>query len=815
YRNWDTNYPHPFQRDLANFINLTDAYTQKSAEDAHVDAGLDAPPAAGEDGAYSINGNPDPVITAPLYARWHALTQRLLTDRDGNNVSGQQNWVHQLNLDPRHRTAAGFGTQIVQKGQEDYMEASWQQVGEIIEANRRILLAQMAREIGRTYYIRYLQPGLEVSFPGGQSRANQRDLSLTAPLSSRIMTSAGRTLRYELESSQLAPAALSPQMRKLTRPRAAIVKKRLDFGNAPTELAPGNLIDRLAAGEVTAAPPREVPSGTPTHQDVADQAGPEAVPTNWKATLREWLIKLPWLRYVPLIAIGVLWLIALFLGWLIGLALGTVFAVTVFLVGLYFWLLQLIKNPPPDATDPLDPVATPSSSVDRFPKFPDFRISDPKENFIPTEGTTDSNEGIAYKAALKDQLDLMRTNAESAPARTFTPIDPGEARITMVQQLDPEIRVPERIGATYLLPDRLKLAQFTERFVPAMAYPRIDTPMYEPLVEENPNWFLPNIDLIPQDSITLLETNQPFIEAYMVGLNHEMGRELLWREFPTDQRGSYFRKFWESVDLNPDPDATEEERREANYDIPKLHRWSKFNKLGDHDLREIRRQEENPNAEPRDEAVLVIRGELLKKYPNAIIYAQKADWVYKDDNGERVPDNKLPRKLVEEADLPGNATERDYRRYPIYEAQVKPDIYFFGFDLTVEEARGDLGDTADDDAGWFFVIQEQPGEPRLGLDLGDKSDPVEVWNDLSWDHLDISDGQVLKISGLDPIELDALEVNSEGEGEDAEKVDQREEDDEIAWNADMNAADLAYVLYQVPVLVAVHASDMVKAQPKN
>ncbi|MEL6392521.1 MAG: hypothetical protein AAFR97_07185, partial [Bacteroidota bacterium] len=118
-------------------------------------------------------------------------------------------------------------------------------------------------------------------------------------------------------------------------------------------------------------------------------------------------------------------------------------------------------------------------------------------------------------------------------------------------------------------------------------------------------------------------------------------------------------------------------------------------------------------------------------------------------------------------------------------------------------------------AGWFFVIQEQPGEPRLGLDLGDKSDPVEVWNDLSWDHLDISDGQVLKISGLDPIELDALEVNSEGEGEDAEKVDQREEDDEIAWNADMNAADLAYVLYQVPVLVAVHASDMVKAQPKN
>ena len=44
-----------------------------------------------------------------------------------------------------------------------------------------------------------------------------------------------------------------------------------------------------------------------------------------------------------------------------------------------------------------------------------------------------------------------------------------------------------------------------------------------------------------------METNQRFIEAYMVGLNYEFARKLLWREYPTDQRGSYFRQFW-SVD---------------------------------------------------------------------------------------------------------------------------------------------------------------------------------------------------------------------------------------------------------------------------
>jgi hypothetical protein len=30
----------------------------------------------------------------------------------------------------------------------------------------------------------------------------------------------------------------------------------------------------------------------------------------------------------------------------------------------------------------------------------------------------------------------------------------------------------------------------------------------------------------------------------------------------------------------------------------------------------------------------------------------------------------------------------------------------------------------------------------------------------------------------------------------------------VNWSSDMNAAELAYILYQVPVLVAVHASEM-------
>ena len=66
-------------------------------------------------------------------------------------------------------------------------------------------------------------------------------------------------------------------------------------------------------------------------------------------------------------------------------------------------------------------------------------------------------------------------------------------------------------------------------------------------------------------------------------------------------------------------------------------------------------------------------------------------------------------------------------RFPQYKAYVGPDIHFIGFDLSVEEVRGDpaLDETAQAKAsipanklGWFFALKEMVGEPRFGLDDG-------------------------------------------------------------------------------------------------
>ena len=63
----------------------------------------------------------------------------------------------------------------------------------------------------------------------------------------------------------------------------------------------------------------------------------------------------------------------------------------------------------------------------------------------------------------------------------------------------------------------------------------------------------PGSNSIKPDTLGLLLTNPRFIEGYMVGLNFEMARQLLWNDYPTDQRGSYFRQFWDVSAYVPQP----------------------------------------------------------------------------------------------------------------------------------------------------------------------------------------------------------------------------------------------------------------------
>lgn len=768
WEEWDKAYPHAFQTSLAGFLNLADDYERADAAAAN----------AASDAAPAVRSDPDPLITPPIYGKWHALQNRLLADADGNDLPNRQNWLHQLNLDPRWRVTAGFGTDVIIANQEEYMGAAWDQIGAVIEANRRIREAQLAQRASLVWFDKYLTPMAGASAPAA--------FTLTAPIHARAMMS-GVTVHYRSTTSPLQRAATSAPLRRMLRPRGRLAGRVAVAAGQPQAAAmlTATLVSRINSGAVSAAPVVEAGPGVPTVEGLADGMVGQIPGGGFVSGLiAAWLLPLP------------LWVLILFLLLLLGaFALAIIawpLAAALALAGAaaFFSLNRAAKRVA--AATSIGGAADTPEAVDDLPPSPGFVLTPalPMGNLgsvgtAPQSGDgSDSGEASRFKIALKESIALIAEGRDWGGRPPLVAIDLPAATAVTLEVIDPRRAVPRAVSGRIQIPERIR-ADMAETFVEAMAYPVIDLPMYKPLVDRSAELFVPNLHHIPPDSVTLLETNQPFIESYMVGLNHEFARELLWREYLTDQRGSCFRQFWDpSAKLDPaaaDPEAL----RESLRDIPPIHRWRKASGLGDHDHRETDGAVEN-------EVVLVVRGELLKKYPTTVIYARKARWQPVSDT-DPTPDKNAERALDNDSPLIS----------PLYQAKVEPDIYFFGFDLTVEEARGDP--EAANQPGWFFVFEERPGEPRFGLDVT-RDGPLQVWNDLSWNDLmpGIADGQHIALGSVAAPALSATVPA----GEHVEKEPQWQEDRLLKWTSNIHSGELAYILFQAPVRVAIHAHEM-------
>jgi hypothetical protein len=780
--NWATPYPHRFQQQLASFINLSDDYETRPPAQANAASSLD-----------SVNTDPDPLITPPLYGCWHAISSRLLVDRQGAALANDRNWIHELNLDPRYRVPAGFGTRVIQKEQENLMTAAWQQVGDILEANQRIRRFQMSRRVAFAWHETDLRPLATASAA--------RSLSVTAPVHARIAAArlnssepGARALNDEklslkglIARSAVPPVLLSPALRRAVRPGGRLVRS-LPFTEAAR---PGDLIDRVNRGDVLPAPRKETPAGVVTDAAVIDSLAAPAVPRWLVAIVR----RMPWIAWVPLLILILVALLLLRAGasWAIAgawIALGAVASA---------WLQRLAQSI--RRADALDNVDRPPSAVDAVPARSSFVVGVPGVAAPPPlagGGGGDSQDAARFRSALKELRAVVQGSRAADKVGENGPTGPslvlGDQADAALAALQPSVTISRRAKDTIGLPPRIA-RELDDDLVEAKAYPVIDRPMYRPLAELSSEMLLPNINRLENNSLSLLETNQKFIEAYMVGLNHEFSRELLWREFPTDQRGSCFRQFWDvSGVLSEAAAADEAALREQLRDIPPLDRWRRDSRLGEHDAR--------PAAGGAAvKVVLVLRGELLKRYPTAVVYAQRAEWGRRGDGSiDRERERTLVTLTAQEEDQPPRAKLRT----PLYEAKVEPDIYFFGFDLTVAEARGGSGDHAADPAGWFFVLKERPGEPRFGFDEKSAS-PLVVWNDLGWDRVAMSGQFISPTGGTPPV---IPQTTPAGQGE---KELQRVDDVRVRWDGAAGAAELAYIMYQAPVLVAVHAAEMLPA----
>lgn len=677
----------------------------------------------------------DPVISIPLYGGKHAKkSQNDVVKLDITKTT----WVHDLNKDPRTRVAAGFGTRVVQENQEYFMRKAWEQATKVIEANRRIRLSLL-----------YMKVAVQFTVKTFSTLPDNKLLAMSKPVLARVMGSP-TTILQQIRDSRLPAAVFSGAFRRLVRPNGKFARKI----GARSAINYDEMVRRINNGDLTAAPPKTTPAGMPDTQDFANRIFPSRLPA--------WLICLiRRSRRVLLILLLLLLLIALVTGaWLLLTGSAAVLAAA----AVYARKLQTDLNTAGALQDPQQEAA----SIADIPMQPDFTLTLSDETVTPPatpgEAGTDSVEAKNFRGALTGLMTRLTLQIPQVP---LMELDLANAYQKVSAAIHPEKSFPYRLSYFTRFPDYIRLHE-PEQIFEAMAYPDFEDAMYKELVEISGELLLPNLKLVPVNTISLLKTNQKFIESYLVGLNHEMGRELLWREYPTDERGSYFRQFWEVKGIiRPNSSKTEAQLTEEYKDIKPIHTWSINSLLGAHNNRD-------PGGDT-EQAVLLIRGDLLKRYPNTVIFAQKA----------------IAGSNVDEPVIDLDLTAEEYAtqvKFPLYRAELPPDIKLFGFDLTIEQARGtELTPGFADHLGWFFIIQEVPGEPRFGMDITfDPGTDGLSWDDLAWDRLP-PDTRFIKASVVPNISVA----------------------DKNKWGAD--SANMAYVLFQKPSMVAVHAQEMLEA----
>lgn len=350
-----------------------------------------------------------------------------------------------------------------------------------------------------------------------------------------------------------------------------------------------------------------------------------------------------------------------------------------------------------------------------------------------------AREMVSAVALAMDRMVLASDAPESASAPV---IDLAVVKAGLQRRLDPEVTVAARltgridIRAVVGLPRRDELD-------PVMASPRFNDPMWRALRDLGTEWLLPGLDRVPPDTATLVETNPAFVAAHLIGLNHEMMRELLWRQYPTDQRGTAFHRFWGRRGTQPD-------------DIGPVHTLK-------HGLAN------SLLAGQAGEAVLLLRSELLRRYPGAIVYLCQA----------QPGADGLPALIDDPVTLPS------------FRGDLPPDVTVIGFPITPEALRAS-------DKPWWFVIAQPPSEPRFGLDDATATTPLKPTspNDLAWNHMS-TDGKPASptpFAPASPPPLQGLLIAG------------------LAWG--QHAAGQAHLTYQHPVRVAIRAVDLLPpAQP--
>ena len=753
-----------------------------------------------------------PTLAPPIYGEYPAKRHKVDTGKIAHH------WLDDLSLQPRYRLAAGWGAEIVRQNQDEFMQAAWEQLGDVLAAERAFSLARLARDVLKRVEVRHLA-----------KLSPDRVLSVMSPARARIAIAAGQSLYGRMAGATLPQELFDGSMRRLASPRRSTFKmprsRERNLGLAPVTVQMSALVDNFAhaSTRLTAIDPnRFVPDGIlgsrsydsvplPTNLDTAVNLMPytglalsltgnqikaiqssNAVARKQAAVTRKRPLKMGdvWhhglltethaVRVAELQSIagvpitgniaqliqqtskrgteGVL--LAVRQGAVTSQALridarsGTLKVVGSALVAprteavrasraagtlmtavatVPLTSLKLYGNAAVFSTLPPSTLGAAGGEVKIGLSGPGSFTNVPPapNNAVPSITLPPALKDRAtlhrYSTAFKDYQRVMLPPADTLVIVRAVDFATAANAAGTRARVDANRTVPARLASTLSLGAQavgFANGTLTHQFISAsldaafidwlryvvprtfdrvMAFPRLLFPLSRKLEIIAPDVFLPGVGVLPDDFIMAVQTNPRFVEALMVGANHEMGREMLWQGMPTDQRGTPFQHFWQRLD--------------GKTDIECIHQWNAL-PLGT-----------QPGSTPM--LVLLIRGQLLARFPNLSIYAYPIVGNETRPGGAEPLPQPAPPDAVPEMN-PAKAL------MPVLRGNLGRDISYVGFAILPK----DIG-------AYFFIIEEHMTEPRFGFDerVGNGQNS-SLWQDVDWVDIGVGNGHYFGAAAL-------------------------------------------------------------------
>ncbi|MFJ8085365.1 hypothetical protein ACIQ6Y_32860 [Streptomyces sp. NPDC096205] len=595
-------------------------------------------------------------LAPPLYGGPHAGRDTV----DRTPGAEAEDWLSALNLDVRHRIAAGLGAEFVRRNQEELMAHAWEFAGAVREANRTRAQGRLSERVAASVHRRHIATLTPAEL-----------VAVSAPAKNRVRSvrqaGQGVTAGAELHVSRLTDGFAGTAFARLTRPSGPVARRAV----APAGAFPGS------DGNM----PRNVPRNVALGRSLANGSAIRGLAGALSVPVTEDVLE----EVAPPPAQPVAGIVSLQVH--AASAAEERLRATRSLASLE--VVRMVA----EANGFVAPATTIDEGLGGLPFRPTLMAASTGETM-----STLADTGMATMAAGSLQNTLTSLVERSAIGEGGTMLlhqgrgpDVGAAgvrvdaegfRQRVVDGMNPDGLVGMRLADRVTVPSDMGEPQGTEDVLRAPDFP---APMAMALLADAPDWFLPGLSAFPTDRVRLVAANAPFIESYLIGLNHEMNRELLWREYPSHRRGTTFRMFWPHADGSPD--------------LPPI-AFFEGGPLGSH-----------LSADTSELVILLVRAELLRRYPRTLLFM-------------------VPARAAEDGSPAGLEPDSTLWSPPVFALPVDASTTAFAFRGSPQEVVGP--------PGAFFVFQEHAYQMRFGFDLpvGEDDEPddvaLESWNDLSW-----------------------------------------------------------------------------------